>query len=65
MLVFSPITIEKLPTRVFLLICVAIFINIIYFFMNRKKDFIGNIDSSIKDELGKCEKLLDIILLDK
>lgn len=48
MLVFSPITIEKLLTRVFLLICVAIFINIIYFFMN-KKDFIGNIDSAIQD----------------
>lgn len=64
MLVFSPITIEKLPTRVFLLICVAIFINIIYFFMN-KKNFIGKIDSFIKDELGKCEKLLNIILLDK
>ncbi|MBN1051782.1 FUSC family protein [Clostridium botulinum] len=64
MLVFSPITIEKLPTRLFLLICVAIFINIIYFFMN-KKDFIGNIDLSIHDELGKCEKLLDKILLDK
>ncbi|WP_242862701.1 hypothetical protein [Clostridium botulinum] len=30
-----------------------------------KKDFIGNIDSFIKDELGKCEKLLNIILLDK